>query len=152
MGPSISHQLLWLGVCPLIAAYGLPWWANRRDYITAALAAAAASGVAQAQGRRDSDAQGSSSGSALTAGSEGEGSIGYHENEYEEVVDEYTLLRRAVDDHDPEAMQLLVQAEQALYPDYGHYTTRPGFDPGQFSLPLPVIAQPQEKDRWCVIS
>ncbi|CAL4059732.1 unnamed protein product [Meganyctiphanes norvegica] len=101
-------------------------------YITAALAAAAAA-EASSQGRRDSDAHGSSSGSALTAGSEGEGSLGYHENDYEEVVDEYTLLRRAVDDHDPEAMQLLVQAEQALNPDNNSSVVRPN-DPGEIMI------------------
>ncbi|XP_018012277.1 uncharacterized protein LOC108669458 isoform X3 [Hyalella azteca] len=62
----------------------------------------------------------SSSASALTGCSEsgGEGSAGYHEQEYAAVVDEYTLLQKAVVDHDPEALRLLSAAEAALDP--GH--------------------------------
>ncbi|XP_042222545.1 trithorax group protein osa-like [Homarus americanus] len=120
-----SGQVVRIRVRPEVHAYltGLP-----TTYIAANIHAATASG------RRDShqDSQ-SSSGSALTAGSEGggEGSTGYHEHDYEEVVDEYTLLRRAVDDHDPEAMQLLAVAEAAINPDI---PARP-HDPGQ-SCPL----------------
>nr|XP_053646291.1 proton channel OtopLc-like isoform X4 [Cherax quadricarinatus] len=106
-----SGQVVRIRVRPEVHAYltGLP-----TTYIAANIHAATASG------RRDShqDSQ-SSSGSALTGGSDGggEGSTGYHEHDYEEVVDEYTLLRRAVDDHDPEAMQLLAAAEAAINPD-----------------------------------
>ena len=70
--------------------------------------------------RRDSIHSGNSSSiSAITGGSEGggEGSDGYQEDNYGEVVDEYSLLRRAVDDHDPQALQLLAAAEAVLDPD-----------------------------------
>lgn len=66
--------------------------------------------------RRDSiRSANSSSASGLTVGS-GEGSIGYQEQDYEAVVDEYTLLKKAVDDHDPEALRLLTATEAALNP------------------------------------
>lgn len=60
----------------------------------------------------------SSSASALTGCSEsgGEGSAGYHDQDYSSVVDEYTLLQKAVVDHDPEAMRLLSAAEAAVDP------------------------------------
>lgn len=60
----------------------------------------------------------SSSASALTGCSEsgGEGSAGYHEQDYSAVVDEYTLLQRAVVDHDAEALHLLSAAEAAVDP------------------------------------
>ncbi|XP_064094885.1 uncharacterized protein LOC135207210 isoform X3 [Macrobrachium nipponense] len=107
-----SGQVVRIRVRPEVHAYltGLP-----TAYVAASIKSATAS-----SGRRDShqDSQ-SSSGSALTGGSDGggEGSTGYHEHDYEEVVDEYTLLRRAVDDHDPEAMRLLAAAEAAINPD-----------------------------------
>ncbi|KAF2352504.1 hypothetical protein FHG87_016740, partial [Trinorchestia longiramus] len=65
----------------------------------------------------------SSSASALTGCSEsgGEGSAGYHEQDYSAVVDEYTLLQKAVVDHDPEALRLLSAAEAAMDP--GHRVT-----------------------------
>lgn len=60
----------------------------------------------------------SSSASALTGCSEsgGEGSAGYHEQDYAAVVDEYALLQRAVVDHDAEALHLLSAAEAAIDP------------------------------------
>lgn len=122
-----SGQVVRIRVRPEVHAYltGLP-----TTYVAASISAATASG------RRDShqDSQ-SSSGSALTGGSEGggEGSTGYHEHDYEEVVDEYTLLRRAVDDHDPEAMQLLAAAQAAFNPDLPAAARPP--DPGQSRPP-----------------
>ncbi|XP_068219779.1 uncharacterized protein [Palaemon carinicauda] len=119
-----SGQVVRIRVRPEVHAYltGLP-----TAYVAASIKSATATG------RRDShqDSQ-SSSGSALTGGSDGggEGSTGYHEHDYEEVVDEYTLLRRAVDDHDPEAMRLLAAAEAAINPDI---PARP-HDPGKCCL------------------
>ena len=60
----------------------------------------------------------SSSASGLTGCSEsgGEGSAGYNEPDYSAVVDEYTLLQKAVVEHDQEAMRLLTAAEAAVDP------------------------------------
>ena len=72
--------------------------------------------------RRDSiHSANSSSGSGLTLGS-GEGSIGYQEQDYQEVVDEYLLLKKAVDEHDPEAIRLLTAAEAAYHPGTNRMT------------------------------
>ncbi|XP_045111630.1 uncharacterized protein LOC123504825 isoform X3 [Portunus trituberculatus] len=78
-------------------------------YLTSLPAAHAHTGPLTPLARRGSrqDSQ-SSGGSALTGGSEGgEGSAGYHDHDYQEAVGEYTLLRRALDDHDPHALSLL---------------------------------------------
>ncbi|XP_042870863.1 trithorax group protein osa-like [Penaeus japonicus] len=108
-----SGQVVRIRVRPEVHAYltGLP-----TAYVAASINAATASSSGRRGSHQDSQ---SSSGSALTGGSDGggEGSTGYHEHDYEEVVDEYTLLRRAVDEHDPDAMQLLAAAEAAINPD-----------------------------------
>ncbi|XP_071527915.1 uncharacterized protein OtopLa isoform X4 [Panulirus ornatus] len=131
-----SGQVVRIRVRPEVHAYltGLP-----TTYVAASISAATASG------RRDShqDSQ-SSSGSALTGGSEGggEGSTGYHEHDYEEVVDEYTLLRRAVDDHDPEAMQLLAAAQAAFNPELA---ARPPHAEGGGGSEYPYLREMKER-------
>uniref|UniRef100_A0A6A7FUC1 Otopetrin-2-like isoform X9 n=1 Tax=Hirondellea gigas TaxID=1518452 RepID=A0A6A7FUC1_9CRUS len=70
----------------------------------------------------------SSSASALTGCSEsgGEGSAGYHEQDYSSVVDEYALLQRAVVDHDAEALRLLSAAEAAVDSRHKFFMTAEG--------------------------
>lgn len=128
-----SGQVVRIRVRPEVHAYltGLP-----TAYVAASINAATASSSGRRGSHQDSQ---SSSGSALTGGSDGggEGSTGYHEHDYEEVVDEYTLLRRAVDEHDPDAMQLLAAAEAAINPDIPAHPHDPGQSLPPAPLPLP---------------
>ncbi|XP_076056135.1 uncharacterized protein LOC143034090 isoform X4 [Oratosquilla oratoria] len=110
-------QSVRIRVRPEVHAYlsGLPTCSAT---VTSSYAAAIASANnSSSHLRRDSH---QSSGSGLTGGSEsgGEGSAGYQEHDYEEVIDEYALLHRAVSHHDPEALRLLAAAQAVVHPEF----------------------------------